>query len=422
MLVLLLRCMTPPIKNGYMRSLKIIILGIIIMSQACLNTGCQQNPSFQIDPVKLEEAREFARETLIIDTHMDTPYQLAKEDADVSERTDKGHFDYVRAREGGLDAVFMAVYIDPNHEEKGDAKEFANNTIDVVEALMKKHPDKFTFASTPREIREHFADKSVTLLLGMENGAPLEGDLANLDYFYNRGIRYITLCHSKCNHICDSSFDDESKWHGLSPFGRELVAAMNRKGIIIDVSHISDETFYQVIELSKAPVVATHSCCRHFTPGMERNMNDDMIEKLAARGGVIQINFGAMFVSAAVAKQYEKFKAQVHKEVEAKGLKDTARDQYIHARWKEADFDPAYVSDVANNIDHVVKLVGSDYVGLGSDFDGVSNLPVGLSDVSCYPNLIAELLKRGYSREDIEKICSGNFLRVWQRIIDAAED
>ena len=374
----------------------------------------------RFDPALLERARQLARWALIVDTHVDTPYQLARVQADISQRIDKGHFDYVRAREGGLDAVFMAVYVDSEHEDKGDAKAFADATIDAVEALAAQSPDTFVLGRDPDDIRRNFDSDKVTLLMGMENGAPLEGNLDNLRYFRGRGIRYITLCHSKCNHICDSSFDEHRTWHGLSPFGTDLVAAMNDMGMVIDVSHVSDETFYQVIERSRTPVVATHSGCRHFTPGFERNMSDEMIGALAAKGGVIQINFGSIFLKAGVAAQFQAFKRQLEQEIAAKGLAGADKEAYADARWKQGRFDRARVGDVADHIDHVVRLAGIDHVGLGSDFDGVANLPVGLEDVSCYPNLIAELLRRGYTPPDIGKVAGGNFLRVWRRIIDEA--
>jgi membrane dipeptidase len=251
----------------------------------------------------------------------------------------------------------------------------------------------------------------------MENGAPIEGKLSNVKYFYDRGVRYITLTHSKCNHICDSSFDKERKWNGLSPFGRRLVKEMNRLGMIVDVSHASDEAFFQILEISKAPVVATHSSCRHFTPGWERNMSDEMIKLLAQKGGIIQITFGSMFVNRKVNREFPARKKHIEEYIEAHNLQGDKQYEYVEAYLRKNPYSEADVADVAAHIDHVVKLVGIDYVGLGSDFDGVGdNLPRGLEDVSCYPNLIYELLKIGYTDQDIKKICSENFLRVWSEV------
>nr|HQV31474.1 membrane dipeptidase [Calditrichia bacterium] len=233
-------------------------------------------------------------------------------------------------------------------------------------------------------------------------------------------IRYITLTHSKNNHICDSSYDKERKWNGLSPFGRELVAEMNRLGIIIDVSHISDSTFYQVMALSKAPVFASHSSCRHFTPDWERNMNDDMIRLLAENDGVICINFGSDFLKTEYQGGWKAFEEKVDEHKKETGLQAGSEklQEFIHAERKNNPV--GSVADVADHIDYVVKMVGVDHVGFGSDFDGVTFLPAGLDDVSGFPNLIAELLKRGYSEEDIEKICGGNTLRVWSAVEQVA--
>jgi membrane dipeptidase len=187
--------------------------------------------------------------------------------------------------------------------------------------------------------------------------------------------------------------------------------------MIIDASHISDDTFYQIIELSKAPIVATHSSCRHFTPGFERNMSDEMIKLLAEKGGVIQINFGSMFISGQVRQQWADLQKNLDDYVEANNLKGQEKDDYTEQYKREHPLQRVIVSDVASHIEHVIELVGIDYVGLGSDFDGVGdNLPDGLKDVSCYPNLIYELLKKGRTEQDIKKICSENFLRVWSQI------
>ena len=381
-----------------------------------LSLCCSQRAGDGAEAELKARARRLSRELMLIDAHMDVPYELQKKMRDISVRNEQGHFDYVRAREGGLDTAFMAVYVPPEREERGDAREFADETIDLVEAVVEKHPDKFVLARSVEQVREHFDDERITVVLGMENGSPIEGDLANLKHFYDRGIRYITLCHSKNNHICDSSFDWGPKWHGLSPFGKELVAEMNRLGVIVDVSHVSDETFDQVLELSRAPVIATHSGCRHFTPGWHRNISDEMIRRLAGRGGVMHINFGSMFVDPEVNAQFVNMRRRVHDYVEANGLRGQEREQYIRQQWEGFRLGRADVTDVATQIEHVIELVGVEHVGLGSDFDGVSSVPKGLDDVSCYPNLIYELLKQGHSEQDIKGICAENSLGVWAKV------
>ncbi len=367
-----------------------------------------------------KKADRLAHEILLLDTHLDTPFELQKKMQDISGRIEGGHFDYVRARQGGLDALFMAVYVAPEYEEKGGAKAYAEGTIDMIEGFARRWPDKFALVNSIDGVKAQFGSGRVSILLAIENGSALEDNLDNVQHFYERGVRYITLVHSKNNHICDSSFDDGPKWHGLSPFGKELIARMNRVGMMIDVSHASDEAFDQVLELSQAPVVATHSSCRCFTPGWQRNMSDDMIRRLAQKGGVIQVNFGSMFVNGAVNVQFEVLRKEILQHVQANHLEGPQRSRYIEQQWKQAPLIQAHVSDVADHIDHIAKLAGVDHVGLGSDFDGITYVPVGLEDVSAYPNLIYELLKRGYQEQDIRKICGANFLAVWAAVEKAA--
>ena len=394
-----------------------IISWIIIIVMAALIIGCQQQAKTMTDAKMKKKANEIAQKYIIVDTHQDVPYQLQKKMKDISKRTKSGEFDYPRARQGGLDVVFMAVYVPAEYEDKGGAKAFAEQVIDLTEGLADTWPDKFVMAGSVADVKKQFGGGKISIVMGMENGSPIEGNLDNLKYFYDRGIRYITLAHSKCNHICDSSYDEQRKWNGLSPFGVEVVSEMNHLGMIIDVSHVSDKTFYQIMELSKAPVVATHSSCRYFTPDWERNMDDKMIKLLAEKGGVIQINFGSMFVSERINTEYKDRRKNVLEYIEANNLQGEARDEYFNEYAKEHPLGDADILDVVANIDHVVKLVGIEHVGLGSDFDGVSGqLPVGLKDVSCYPNLIYELLKKGYTEKDIKKICSDNFLRVWSDV------
>ena len=400
-----------------------IISWIIIIATAVLIIGCQQQAKTLTDAELKIKANEIAQKYMIVDTHQDVPYRLIKKMEDISQRTEKGEFDYPRARQGGLDVVFMAIYVPPEYEDKGGAMDFANMIIKTTEGLAQSWPDKFVMAGSVADVKEQFGDSKISIVMGMENGSPIEGNLDNLTYFYNRGIRYITLVHSKCNHICDSSYDEQRKWNGLSPFGAEVVSEMNRLGMLIDISHVSDKTFYQIIELSKSPIAATHSSCRYFTPGWERNMDDEMIKLLAEKGGVIQINFGSMFVSEQINRAYKDRRKNVLEYIEANNLQGEARDEYFKKYAKENPSGDADISDVVANIDHVVKLVGIEHVGLGSDFDGVGGqLPVGLKDVSCYPNLIYELLKKGYTEADIKKICSDNFLRVWSDVERTARE
>lgn len=377
------------------------------------------NGSTHADSSLEVRALRLAKEFTIIDTHVDVPYRLWKNPEDVSERTDGGDFDYPRAKEGGLDALFMAIYTSPEAEERGTARALADSLIDMVEGIVVASPSKFGIAASVEDVRSVVAGQKIAIIMGMENGAPIQGDLKNVGHFFDRGVRYITLAHSQNNHICDSSFDDRTTWKGLSPFGKALVKEMNRIGMMIDVSHMSDDAFYQVIELSKAPVIASHSGCRHFTPGWERNIDDRMIRLVAESGGMVNINFGSIFVNDDCRRR---FSDGYEKTLRFARENDLDRDdERVRAFWKEyREENPigyADVSDVADHIDHVVRLVGADHVGFGSDFDGLGDsLPVGLKDVSHYPNLIHELLKRGYSDDDIRKICSDNLFRVWKDV------
>jgi len=407
----------------------LLLAGLLVLTSACgggapatdgagsAETSGTSAPD--LSPEELQaQAERLAQELLIVDTHVDVPYRLLEEMEDISQATENGDFDYPRARAGGLDAPFMSIYV-PARFQDGGAKEHAEKLIEMVEGFERDHPEKFAVATSPAEVRGVVAEGKIALPLGMENGAPIEGDLDNLRHFHERGIRYITLTHSQNNHICDSSYADEEKWGGLSPFGREVVAEMNRLGIMIDVSHITDATFEDVIELSKAPVIATHSSCRKFTPGWERNMSDEMIRRLAENGGVIQINFGSAFLTEEANEYSNQMYAARGEYMDEHDLEpgDPEAREWMERYREEHPYPYAELSDVVAHIDHVVELVGIDHVGLGSDFDGVGDsLPAGLKDVSGFPNLIRTLLESGYSEEDIAKICGENAMRVWSEV------
>ena len=330
-------------------------------------------------------AQELAQEMVIIDTHLDTPIQLYMQQdkngfyEDITKKSSL-HFDFDRAVSGGLNVPFFVIFTPPSSEEKGTAFEMAKDLIKILEDIMNKNPGKFRLVKSPEEITN---EKNIMqVVYGMENGAPIESKLSNIKLFSDMGINYITLAHSKSNHISDSSYDENKNWGGLSPFGRKVVAEMNKQGVMIDISHVSDAAFYEVLKLTKTPVIASHSSLRHFVPGFERNVSDDMLRGLAKNGGVIQICFGSEFI--AEKKKYPNLVVTV--------------------------------KDVADHIDRVKELVGIDHVGIGSDYDGWRNFPVGLEDTSTYPNLIRELLNRDYTKEEIEKVFGGNLLRVWREV------
>ncbi len=375
------------------------------------------------DAETMKTSERIAASTLIVDTHIDVPYRLAAGWQNVAENTETGDFDYPRAITGGLNAPFMSIYTPAHYDGTPKAKEHAEEMIALVERMVAAAPQKFRIAKSVADVEKAFKDGVIALPLGMENGSPLLGSLDNLAYFQERGIRYITLAHSKSNDISDSSYDMNKQWGGLSDFGEILIPEMNRLGVMVDVSHISDEAFWDVMNISKAPVIASHSSARHFTPGFERNMTDDMIKALADKGGVIMINYGSAFLTEK-ANQYRPTMSQAYlKYLSDEGLENgtDVKKAFEENYQKQHPYPYASLSDVLDHIDHVVKLAGIDAVGIGSDYDGVDDtLPTGLKDVASYPNLIAGLLERGYRESDIEKILSGNIMRVWKAVEDYA--
>lgn len=416
-----------------MRNLVFILLATVLW-QCSTPSGNQQVDRKPVGEMTEDElmsyADSLAHAFIMVDGHVDLPYRmevkgfmLKKQVEDVSVATE-GNFDAPKAKKGGLDAPFMSIYIPARYQQTGGAKAFADSLIRMVSQLPVEFPDLFGLARAPADVQENFEKGLISLPMGMENGAPIEDELQNIQYFFDRGIRYVTLTHSKDNQICDSSYDTTRTWNGLSPFGEEVVREMNKVGIMVDISHVSDSAFYDVLKIVKAPVIASHSSCRFYTPGFERNMNDDMIRKLGENGGVIHINFGSTFLSKDSRDKFDKMREDLINWRTERGLssEDSTYKAYAQQYAEENDVF-ADVEIVADHIDHVKELVGIEHIGFGSDFDGVGNsLPVGLKDVSMYPNLIAELLRRGYSEKEIEMICSGNTFRVWSKVLEVANE
>jgi membrane dipeptidase len=407
------------------RILSLCFLGLLLLFATC--SGRKTISDMTDDELK-SYASELAQKFIIVDGHIDLPEVLMEKkyiagvhSLDTIIHTGKGEFDYTRAVKGGLDAPFMSIYIPLEYQSHTDmGKNLADSLINTVKTIAKGLPDKFALANSPDEIEKNTRGGKISLPMGMENGAPIGNDLKNVDYFYDQGIRYITLTHNKDNQICDAGRDPAHTWGGLSPFGRQVVARMNQLGIMVDISHVDDSTFYEAIELSKAPVMASHSSCRALAPGVTRDMTDDMIRKVGEKGGVIMINYYTAFLDSAVGNNNRKLEALLKE----KGLtSDDSLGKKIETEFRKEHPVKTDVQTVVDHIDHVVKLAGIDHVGIGSDFDGVNgDLPKGLEDVSTYPNLIYWLLKRGYTEEDIAKICSGNVFRVWRRVEEVAKE
>lgn len=326
----------------------------------------------------------------VLDSHCDTPSQILSL-RDLSLDNELAHVDYPKLKKGNVDGAFFALYI-PASMDTDDAKDYLLRLMGGVKRTLAENPDKAALTVSMSQALENKKKGLFSLFLGLENGSPLgdsEDAFENLQKLYNAGVRYITLCHSTSNQICDSCASTTPKWNGLSPFGKRLVAEMNRIGMLVDVSHISDSAFYDVLACSTKPVVATHSSCRALADH-PRNMTDDMIRELAARGGVIQINFYPVFLDSEFAARFS-----------SSGDLDLERPSY---------------KLIADHIDHVVSLVGVDYVGIGSDYDGIEITPDGMEDISMMPKLFDELRSRGYSEEDLEKIAGGNFFRVMEQV------
>jgi membrane dipeptidase len=397
--------------------------------------ACSQKESIdytQLSDEQLKRVADSLAQTFIItDGHVDLPFRLKvknfrleKEFLGIPISTTEGDFDYERAKKGGLDAPFMSIYIPSRYQLQADnGKALADSLISMIDGIIAAHPDKFAKASNPEDVEANTKAGKISLPMGMENAAPIGNDLANVQYFYDRGIRYMTLTHGKDNQISDSSYDTTQTWNGLSPFGETAVREINRVGIMVDISHVSDSAFYDVLKITNVPVIASHSSCRYFTPGFQRNMGDDMIKALGKNGGVIQINFGASFLDS-VARTNSALLDSLEKILGDKKLtsRDAEAQPIIDQFVKNHNELFSDVERVADHIDHVKQLAGIDHIGIGSDYDGVGDsLPVGLKDVSQYPNLIFVLLKRGYTPEEIEKICFGNVKRVWDAVTAAAQ-
>ncbi len=373
------------------------------------------------------DAEALHRSMVTIDTHTDTPLRMMREDFDVARRhdplDDDSKLDFPRMKEGGLDAVFFAAFIGqgPTTVEGNEAaRASVAKILDTVLAAVARHDDAAAVALTAADATRIKAEGKRAIYIGIENGYAIGTDLALVKHYYDRGVRYITLCHSFNNDICDSSTDpDSSRHNGLSAFGARVLGEMNRLGMIVDVSHVSDKAFYDVLALSTVPVIASHSCARALC-AHPRNMDDAMLRALAAKGGVMQLCFVSEYLrtplpsparDSAVKAMRAKYAAFGHLSPEQRATRKQERKAIDAAFPKSL---PS-VSDVVDHIDHVVAVAGIDNIGIGTDFDGGGEVR-GCFDVSEMKNITIELLRRGYSHGDIRKIWGENFLRVFRRV------
>ncbi len=404
-----------------------IILVIFLLSSCAGKEGRVSEGSLE------KKAWEIHKRIVTVDTHSDTAMMLLRGNWDPAERHDpalpgSGKIDLPRMKEGGLDAEFFAAFVGQGpRTETGyaQAKERAEAIIQAVKKMVQDNSNLIGLAKSPEEAYRLKEQDKLIAFLGIENGYAIGQDLSLISYFYEQGVRYITLCHTSDNDICDSSTDrSDTEDRGLSEFGRQVVEECNRVGMIVDISHASDRSFYEVLEVSQAPIIASHSCTRAVCDN-PRNLSDEMIKALAAKGGVIQICFLSSYVKT---PKPNPERDQALKELRSKygnwrRIQDEELRQKIMEEMQEINrkypVELATVQDLVDHIDHVVELVGVDYVGIGTDFDGGGGVQ-GCNDVSEMINVTVELLGRGYSEADIEKIWGKNFFRVFNQVQEVA--
>lgn len=377
-------------------------------------------------------ARKLHAESIVVDAHVDAPDQLVDKWADIAERGATPHFDIPRAREGGLTAPFFAVYIPATFAETGGAAKRALEVIDLVGRVVAGHPADMVAAASVADVRKAKKDGRIAVLMGIEGGHAIEDSLAALRQFHRLGVRYMTLTHVNTNHWADATgpfflpdFDPAAaRVHGgLTDFGREVVREMNRLGMMVDISHVSDDTMADVFEASRAPVFASHSSCRALCD-IPRNLTDDEIKKVAAGGGVVMINIGSYFLDpesvaaskaelAKIRPEYDRIKKELAGDVKA-------RDEAIGKLLKPLPRRRTQWTKAIDHIEHVMKVGGAGAVGLGTDFDGIQDPPEGLDDVSMLPKITAELLRRGHSEAEVRGVLGENFLRFFGKVEETA--
>jgi membrane dipeptidase len=364
-----------------------------------------------------DEAHRIQSRVLGVDSHNDTLQRVLIEKVDLGNRLADGMIDFPRLQEGGMHVPFFALWV-PTYYHGSEAVRRTLDLRDAMQGVLDKYPERIELATSARDIERIVGQKKIAAVLTIEGGHQIDDDLAVLRSYRRMGILSMTLTHFRSNNWADSS-TGKPDHHGLTDFGRQVVREMNQIGMIVDISHVSDKTFYDVLEVTSKPVIASHSSCFVYSD-VPRNMKDDMFRALAKNGGVVGVNFGSSFLSQKDAEELKQLIAK-HNEAEPNvtgaeldqfAAKDHAESGEIHAKTGAATVD-----DAAKCIDHIVKVAGIDHVGIGSDFDGIPSVPSGLEDVSKMPALTAALLKLGYKEPDIQKIMGGNFLRVVRAVV-----
>lgn len=404
----------------HLRKLVLLVIACLI---ACgpLGVTAQQSASTSSDAPARDEkvwkkALEIQRKSIVVDTHNDILSMMTDDAYDIGvSSAGKYHTDLARMKEGGLTAEFFSVYIDRKYASEGGSARRALDMIDYVYRAAEKYPNDFMLAYSAADIRNAKKRKKIAALMGIEGGHAIEDSLMSLRDFYRLGVRYMTLTHNNTNNWADACCD-AAKHNGLSDFGKEVVREMNRIGMLVDVSHVSDKTMSDVLDISTAPVIASHSSARALAD-RTRNIPDDLLKRFAKNGGVVMVNFYPGFISQ-----------QVVEAAKARDIRLKPQTDELKVRYKD---DPKKLEEETNKLmaanplpatplsvlvdhfDHIAKVAGVDHVGIGSDFDGISSLPVGMEDIAKLPNLTYELLKRGYSEQDVRKILGENFLRAF---------
>jgi membrane dipeptidase len=368
---------------------------------------------------------------LIIDTHADTPGRLVDETFDLAQDAGQGHLDFNKIKAGNLGAEFFSIWVNPK-DYKGKEIQRALDMIDSVYEQARKHPDKMMMAYSTQDILAAHRQHKLAALMGVEGGHAIQGDIRVLRDYYRLGVRYMTLTWSNTNELGDSSGDLDNKdinhYNGITPFGRQVVHEMNRMGMMVDISHVADRTFFQALVSSRAPVIASHSSSRAIT-NVPRNMTDDMLVALARNGGVAQVNFYCGFISQKWADGMKKLAADKDPDYEklqalfmAERTPEMQKQLYEMEAVVEKKVPRPPLTDLIDHIDHMVKVAGVDHVGLGSDFDGIDCAPAGINSVADLPKITEALYQRGYKAADIQKILGGNLMRVFTEVEKVAKE
>ncbi len=392
----------------------------------CRNSTEHLEPKNMPTETTENDPRAIHQRAITVDMHADTAQRLVDENVDLNQLLAEGHLDAVRAKEGGLDAQFFSIWVEPQLFGGGGAGAMkrADIQIEAVRDLAAKHPETWELATTAEDVRRVAASGKIAALMGLEGGYAIDDKIENVKRYYEMGVRYMSPAWSVSTSWAGSSGDAVGETRGLNEFGKQVIGEMNRLGMMIDVSHVSDRTFWDIMNTSRKPVVATHSACRAIA-NVPRNLTDDMIRALAKTGGVVNVIFYPEHIEPGWSEKKKRVDAEIALMVQRASeqeqgnvaQKKLARDRVRFEEYLKR-LPPVHVSRIADHIDHIVKLVGVDHVGIGSDFDGVQAVPTDMKSVADLPNLTKELLNRGYSAADIEKILGGNMLRVMDETIN----